>query len=69
VSSAVELVLGCSPGEASRVEVMNELTTKFQKLKELCSWPEGPSMRICSLLLGPPPNQACWANRLGEAAG
>jgi hypothetical protein len=69
VSSAVELVLGCSPGEASRVEVMNELTTKFQKLKELCSWPEGPGMRICSLLLGPPPNQACWANRLGEAAG
>jgi hypothetical protein len=57
--STAELVLGRSPGEASRVEVMNELTTKFQKLEELCSPLEGPSTRICNLLLGPPPNQAC----------
>jgi hypothetical protein len=35
MSSAVELVLGRSPGDASRVEVMNELTAKFQKLEGL----------------------------------
>jgi hypothetical protein len=29
VSSASELVLGCSPNETSRVEVMNELVAKF----------------------------------------
>jgi hypothetical protein len=29
VSSTVELVLGRPPGEASRLEVMNELTAKF----------------------------------------
>jgi hypothetical protein len=37
VSSTTELVLGRSPGETSQVEVMNELTRKFQKLEELCS--------------------------------
>jgi hypothetical protein len=69
VSSAAELVFGRSPGEATHVEVMNELTAKFQKLEELCSWLEGPSMRICSLLLEPPPGQACWADHLGEVVG
>jgi hypothetical protein len=29
VSSTSELVLGCSPNETSRVEVMNELVAKF----------------------------------------
>jgi hypothetical protein len=29
VSSTAELVLGCSHGETSRVEIMNELTAKF----------------------------------------
>jgi hypothetical protein len=48
---------------------MNELTAKFQKLEELCSWPEGPGSQICSLLLGPPPDQACWADRLRRQLG
>jgi hypothetical protein len=37
VSSAVELVLGCSLGGTSWVEVMNKLTAKCQELEELCS--------------------------------
>jgi hypothetical protein len=48
---------------------MNELVAKFWRREELCSWLEGPSARICDLLLGPPPSQAQWANRLAEAAG
>jgi hypothetical protein len=58
VSSVMELVLGQLPNESSRVEVMNELVAKFQRQEELCSWLEGPGMRICDLLLGPPPSQA-----------
>jgi hypothetical protein len=54
----MELVLGQLPNESSRVEVMNELVAKFQRQEELCSWLEGPGMRICDLLLGPPPSQA-----------
>jgi hypothetical protein len=37
VSSTMELALGRLPCEISRVEVMNELTAKFQGLEELCS--------------------------------
>jgi hypothetical protein len=51
VSPAADLVLGCSPGETSRVEVMNELTAKFQEQEELCSRLKGRGARICSLLL------------------
>jgi hypothetical protein len=69
VSSAKELTLGLSPYETSRVEVMNELATKFQRLEELCSWLEGTDARIYNLLLRPPPGQARWANHLEEAAG
>jgi hypothetical protein len=58
VSSAVELVLGRSPDETSWVEVMSELTIKICRLEELCSQLEGPSMRIYSLLLGPPSGRA-----------
>jgi hypothetical protein len=36
VSSTVKLVLGRLHGETTRVEVMNELTAKFQELVELC---------------------------------
>jgi hypothetical protein len=52
VSSVVELVLGHSPDEAFRVEVMGELVAKFWRLEELCSWLERPGARICDLLLG-----------------
>jgi hypothetical protein len=58
VSSAAELVLGRSPGETSQVEVVSELTTKFHKLEELCSWLQGPGAYIYSLLLGSSPDQA-----------
>jgi hypothetical protein len=37
VTSAMERVLRRSPDETSRVDVMNELTAKIQKLEELCS--------------------------------
>jgi hypothetical protein len=69
VSSAVELMLGRSPDETSRVEVMNELAAKFWRLEDLCSRLEGPDMRICSLLLMPPPGQARWVDYLEEVAG
>jgi hypothetical protein len=58
VTSAVELVLGHWPDETFQVEIANELVDQFQKLKELCSWLERPSMRIYNLPLGPPSDQA-----------
>jgi hypothetical protein len=67
VSPVAELVRGCSPNETSRVEVTNELVTKFWRREELCSQLEGPGARICNLLLGPPPSQARWADSLAEA--
>jgi hypothetical protein len=48
---------------------MNELTTKFWRLEELCAWLEGLGVRIYSLLLGPPSSQARWADHLDEATG
>jgi hypothetical protein len=35
VSSATKLMLGCSPNETSRVEVMNEVAVEFWRLEEL----------------------------------
>jgi hypothetical protein len=58
VSSVAELVLGHLPDETSLVEIMNELTDKFQRLEELCLWLEGLGARICGLLLGLPSGQA-----------
>jgi hypothetical protein len=69
VSSAVELVLGRSPSETSWVEFINKLVAKFWRREELCSWHEGPGVRICNLLLGPPPSQARWVDHLARAAG
>jgi hypothetical protein len=67
--STTVMVLGRSPSGTSRVEVMNELTTKFQELEELCSWINGPGVRICILLLVPLPGHARGADPLEEAAG
>jgi hypothetical protein len=67
VSSAVELVLGRSPGETSQVEVMNELIAKFYRWEELCSRLEGLGMKICALLVGLSTSQAKWDDHLGEA--
>jgi hypothetical protein len=69
VTSGTELVLGRSPNETFRVEIVDELVAQFQKLEELCSWLERPGVRICDLLLGPSPDQARWADRLDEAVG
>jgi hypothetical protein len=62
VSSTIELVLGRLIDETSWVEIMNELTAKFWRLEELCSWLEGPRARICGLLLRPPDSEARWAD-------
>jgi hypothetical protein len=58
VSYAVELVLGNLPDDAFHVEVVGELATDFQKMEDQCSSLERQAARICSLLLGPPPNRA-----------
>jgi hypothetical protein len=54
--------------ETSWVEVTNELVAKFWRWEELFSRLQGPGVRICELLVGPPPSQARWADRLAEAA-
>jgi hypothetical protein len=69
VTSVMELVLGLSPDEIFWVEITDKLVSQFWKLEELCSWLEWTSTRICDLLLGPPPHQAQWADRLDEAVG
>jgi hypothetical protein len=69
VSSAVESMLGRSPDETFRAEVLGELFVEFWRLVELCSRLEWPGMRICSLVLEPPFGWAWWANRLDEATG
>jgi hypothetical protein len=66
VSSATESVLGRSLGDTSRVEVVGELTTEFHKVEDQCSRLERPVVRICDLLLGPPPGRAQLADRLDE---
>jgi hypothetical protein len=68
VSSAVESMLGRSPGETFRVEVVGEQVDEFWRLDERCSWLERPGARIYDLLLGPPPNRARLANHLDEGA-
>jgi hypothetical protein len=53
MSSAVELVLGCSPDKTFWVEAVGVVVAEFQKLEERFSRLEQPSVRICDLLLGP----------------
>jgi hypothetical protein len=69
VTSTVELVLGHLSDETFWVEIMDELVAQFRKLVVLCSRLEWPSARIYDLLLGLPPDQALWADRLDEATG
>jgi hypothetical protein len=69
VSSATESVLGCSPSNTTRVEVVAELAAKFQKLEGHHSKLEPPANKICDLLLVPLPDQAWLANGLDEATG
>jgi hypothetical protein len=62
-------VLWRSPNDTFRVEVVGELVVEFQKLEERRSYHERYTVRICDLLLGPPPGQAQLADHLDEAAG
>jgi hypothetical protein len=62
-------VLGCSPNDTFRLEVVGELVVKFRRLEEWHSWLELPITRICDLLLGPLPGRARLANHLDEATG
>jgi hypothetical protein len=67
-SSTVELVLGHSPDETFRLEVVGELVAEFQKLEERRSRLERPGARVYDLLLLPPHGQVRLADRLDEAA-
>jgi hypothetical protein len=67
VSSAMESVLGHSLNDTFSVEVLGELVVEFWKLEKRRSQLERPAMRICDLLLGPPPGRAQLANRLDES--
>jgi hypothetical protein len=64
----MESVLGHSPRETFRMEVMGELVTEFQRLEELCSWLEWPGMRICDLLLGPHSSRTNGSTERGHQA-
>jgi hypothetical protein len=68
VSSATQSVLGRSPNNTFHMEVVGELVTEFQKMEERCSRLERHAMRICDLLLGPPPGRARLADHLDKAA-
>jgi hypothetical protein len=58
MSSAMELVLGCSPSNIPRMEVIGELVAELQMMEGLQVKLEQPAARIYELLLGPPPDQA-----------
>jgi hypothetical protein len=58
VSTIVESVLGRSPSDNFHVEVVSELAAEFYKMEDSRSRLERPAMRICDLLLGPPPGRA-----------
>jgi hypothetical protein len=67
VSSTGESVLGRSPSNNARAEVVGELVIEFQKVEELRSKLQWPTARMCNLLLRPPPGRAWLADRLDEA--
>jgi hypothetical protein len=67
VSSATESAIGCLPNDTIRMEVLGELVTEFQKLEEWCSRLKRPAVRICDLLLGPPPGRARLADHMDKA--
>jgi hypothetical protein len=66
VSFTVESALGRSPDEIFRVGVVGEMVVEFKRLEEWCSRLERPAVRICDLLLGPPPGWAQLADRQNE---
>jgi hypothetical protein len=66
VSFTVESALGRSPDEIFRVGVVGEMVVEFKRLEEWCSRLERPAVRICDLLLGPPPGWAQLADCQNE---
>jgi hypothetical protein len=69
VSSAVESLLGRSPGNNAHAEVVGELVTELQKVEGHHSKLEWPATRICDLLLRPSPSRPWLVDHLDEAAG
>jgi hypothetical protein len=69
VTTVVESVLWRSPNDTFRVEVVSEVATEFQKAEDRRSRLERPAVRVCDLLLGPPPGHTRLADRLYEAVG
>jgi hypothetical protein len=69
VSSAMESVLGRSPGNTAHAEEVGRLTAEFQKVEGRHSKLERPAARICDLLLVPLPGWAWLADHLDEAVG
>jgi hypothetical protein len=69
VSSATESVLGHSPGDTFRVDVMDKLAAELQKMEDQRSRLEWPTMRVSNLLLGPLLGRARLVDHLDEAAG
>jgi hypothetical protein len=54
----MESVLGRSPNNTTRAEVVGELAAKFQKVEGCRLKLKWHAARICDLLLGPPPSRA-----------
>jgi hypothetical protein len=69
LSCATESVLVRSPSDTSRVEVVGELATEFEKVEDWRSWLEWPAARIYDLLLRPPLGRDRLVDRLDEATG
>jgi hypothetical protein len=66
VSSATELVLGRSPNNTTRAEVVGELATGFQKVEGHHLKLERHVAGICDLLLRPPLGRAWLVDHLDE---
>jgi hypothetical protein len=50
-------------------KMVGEPAAEFQKMEEQRSWLERPAVRICDLLLGPPPSWARLVDHLDKATG
>jgi hypothetical protein len=69
VSSVVELVLGRSPNNIARAEVVGELVAKIHRVEGRRLKLEWPAAKIFDLLLRPLPGRAWLADHLEEDVG
>jgi hypothetical protein len=69
VSSAAQFMLGRSPTEVFRVEVVDELFTEFREQEERRLLLEKSGARVYDLILGPLSGRARLDNLLEEAIG